>query len=122
LRAIHVFGSDAVAPTAWAPGAYPAVVYLAPAGAQDSTRSEIQLAFDSLQPSIGWLLEFCEGPIDPAVIERSESADALVLGTREHIGIDRVLNGSVSHYCLGHAGCPVIAVPPSSEIAGAETF
>ena len=115
LRAVHVFGPDAVAPMIWAPGALPAIGYLATAGTGDSTRSEIQLAFDSLPPSLGWRLEFCEGPIGHTLVERSASADVLVIGTREHTGIDRVLNGSVSHYCVSHAACPVVAVPPKPE-------
>jgi hypothetical protein len=36
----------------------------------------------------------------------------LVVGTHEHLGLGRVLHGSVSHYVLSHAPCPVVAVPP----------
>ena len=35
----------------------------------------------------------------------------LVVGTREHVGLGRLLTSSVSHYCLSHALCPVVAVP-----------
>ena len=122
LRAVHVFGPDAIAPMARAPGAFPAIAYLATAGAEDTTRSDIQLAFDSLPPSLGWRLEFCQGPIGPTLVERSESAEVLVVGTREHTGINRLLNGSVSHYCLRHSACPVIAVPPMPETGGAGPF
>jgi nucleotide-binding universal stress UspA family protein len=38
----------------------------------------------------------------------------LVVGTREHTGLRRAVAGSVSHYCLSHAGVPVVAVPPAS--------
>ena len=39
-----------------------------------------------------------------------------MVGTREHVGLGRLLTGSVSHYCLSHAGCPVVAVPsPPSD-------
>jgi nucleotide-binding universal stress UspA family protein len=34
-----------------------------------------------------------------------------VVGTGEHTGVRRLLEGSVSHYCLSHAACPVVAVP-----------
>jgi hypothetical protein len=34
-----------------------------------------------------------------------------VVGTREHVGLGRLLVGSISHYCLTHATCPVVAVP-----------
>ena len=38
------------------------------------------------------------------------------MGTREHAGLRRLLSGSVSHYCLSHAVCPVVAVPaPASD-------
>ena len=114
LRAVHVFGPDAAAPMIWAPGALPSIDF-ATAGSGDTTRSEIQLAFDSLPPSLGWRLEFCEGPIGHTLVARSESADVLIIGTREHTGIDRVFNGSVSHYCVSHAACPIIAVPPRPE-------
>ena len=35
----------------------------------------------------------------------------LVVGTKEHVGISRIVAGSISHYCLSHAQCPVVAVP-----------
>ena len=41
----------------------------------------------------------------------SKKAELLVVGTREHVGLGRLLVGSVSHYCLRHAACPVVAVP-----------
>jgi nucleotide-binding universal stress UspA family protein len=35
----------------------------------------------------------------------------LVVGTRDHVGLGRLFAGSISHYCLSHASCPVVAVP-----------
>ena len=35
----------------------------------------------------------------------------LVVGTKVHVGISRIVAGSISHYCLSHAQCPVVAVP-----------
>lgn len=43
----------------------------------------------------------------------AEPGDVLVIGTGRHGGLRRLLACRVSRYCLGHAGCPVIAVPPS---------
>ena len=34
-----------------------------------------------------------------------------MVGTGEHVGLGRIRLGSTSHYCLGHASCPVVAVP-----------
>ena len=45
----------------------------------------------------------------------------LVVGTGEHVGLGRIMLGSTSHYCLGHAPCPVVAVPaPDVSPGGGE--
>lgn len=43
----------------------------------------------------------------------AEPGDVLVIGTGRHGTLRRALSCRVSRYCLGHAVCPVIAVPPS---------
>jgi hypothetical protein len=52
-------------------------------------------------------------PARPGLVLAAESAGAalLVVGTKEHVGIGRLVRGSVSHYSLSHARCPVVAVP-----------
>jgi nucleotide-binding universal stress UspA family protein len=35
----------------------------------------------------------------------------LVVGTGDHVGLRRIMLRSTCHYCLGHASCPVVAVP-----------
>jgi nucleotide-binding universal stress UspA family protein len=40
--------------------------------------------------------------------------DLLVIGTGRRSPIVRALRKSVGRYCLAHAKCPVLAVPPSS--------
>lgn len=49
---------------------------------------------------------------DPAqaLIERSEGADLLVVGSRGRGALRSVLLGSVSHRCVHHAACPVVIV------------
>jgi nucleotide-binding universal stress UspA family protein len=60
-----------------------------------------------------------QGPPGPALLEAGRRADALVVGTRGLGGIDRLLLGSVSTYCINHARGPVVVVPASSgESAG----
>ncbi|ADI03411.1 hypothetical protein SBI_00290 [Streptomyces bingchenggensis BCW-1] len=39
--------------------------------------------------------------------------DVLVVGAGRRGGLRRALRRSVSRYCLAHAACPVLAVPPS---------
>jgi nucleotide-binding universal stress UspA family protein len=41
-------------------------------------------------------------------------SDLLVIGTGQRGWLHRVLNKSAGRYCLAHAHCPVIAVPPSA--------
>jgi len=55
-----------------------------------------------------------QGAPGPTLVELSKDAAMLVVGTRVHTGISRVLFGSVSHYCLTHAQCVVVAVPTVS--------
>jgi nucleotide-binding universal stress UspA family protein len=44
----------------------------------------------------------------------SRAGDLLVIGTGRRGTAGRLTGGKVSRYCLAHAGCPVVAVPPSS--------
>ena len=54
------------------------------------------------------------GPVLVDVADRPD--DLLVIGTgRRSIG--RALRKSVGRYCLAHAECPVLAVPPSALVA-----
>jgi len=38
--------------------------------------------------------------------------DLLVIGTGRRAAVSRLWHGGVSRYCLAHARCPVIAIPP----------
>lgn len=60
-------------------------------------------------------IDVVQGAPGPTLVEASRTADMLVVGTRVHTGLSRVLFGSVSHYCLTHAGCAVVAVPSTTD-------
>jgi nucleotide-binding universal stress UspA family protein len=51
------------------------------------------------------------GPAGPALTEAADGALLLVVGSHGHHPLHRLVYGSVSHYCVGHAPCPVVAVP-----------
>ncbi|MEU5154727.1 universal stress protein [Glycomyces sp. NPDC021274] len=44
------------------------------------------------------------------LIDMAEGADLLVVGSRGHGGFVGSLIGSVSHYCVNHAPCPVVVI------------
>jgi hypothetical protein len=43
-----------------------------------------------------------------------QPGDLLVIGTGRRNPVGRALRRSVGRYCLAHAKCPVLAVPPSA--------
>ncbi len=113
LRAIH-----ALAP----PGSY-----LAAGGGTESTgvpfdgmddvyRSAVKAVFEAVGPERGWELQFMPNEPGPVLVAESRRAAMLVIGTREHTGWGRLVSGSVSHYCLSHAHCPVLAVPVERRV------
>lgn len=55
------------------------------------------------------------GDPGPVLVELAESADdLLIIGTGRRSVLGRGLRKSVGRYCLAHARCPVLAVPPSA--------
>ncbi|MFJ6140465.1 universal stress protein [Kitasatospora sp. NPDC092286] len=54
------------------------------------------------------------GDAGPALVAAVTGPDdLLVVGTGGHGRLDRLLHGSVTRHCRGHAACRVVAVPPS---------
>jgi nucleotide-binding universal stress UspA family protein len=62
-----------------------------------------------------------DGPPVNALLEASEGADLLVVGSRGLGGFSGLVLGSVSHKCVLHAHCPVAVVRPGrSQPGGAQ--
>jgi nucleotide-binding universal stress UspA family protein len=51
-----------------------------------------------------------EGPPARVLIDASQNADLLVVGSRGHGAFAGMLIGSVSQHCVHHASCPVVVV------------
>jgi nucleotide-binding universal stress UspA family protein len=119
LRAVHVLD--------W-PNGLSSVGFPAPVNFMDVSREELQKSyrqeitavFDAVSPHPDWILQFASGDAGRVLVRQSRDARLLVVGTREHVGLGRLLNGSVSHYCLSHALCPVVAVPAPAPDRRAE--
>jgi nucleotide-binding universal stress UspA family protein len=110
LRAVHVFDwpygpRDT---TVDAPRSKASVTFDA---AQAAYLAGITRVFDEISPRPDWLIQFAKGEPGPVLVRQSHDSQLLVVGTREHVGLGRLLTGSISHYCLSHARCPVVAVP-----------
>jgi nucleotide-binding universal stress UspA family protein len=80
-----------------------------------SYREAIHAVWESVRPELGWTLEFVLDDPGPALVTRSAEAALLVVGTHEHVGLARLVSGSVSRYCLSHAKCPTVIVPADTR-------
>ncbi len=77
-------------------------------------QATLMVAFGGLPPEIPIRSQVVRGEAGRSLVETaSEPGDLLVIGTGRRPGISRALHAGVSRYCLAHAGCPVLAVPPS---------
>jgi nucleotide-binding universal stress UspA family protein len=87
--------------------------------AQAAYMAGITKVFDDISPRPDWLIQFATGEPGPVLVRQSHDSQLLVVGTREHVGLGRLLPGSISHHCLSHARCPVVAVPTELPDQGA---
>ncbi len=85
---------------------------------RDAAREKL---FDAFEMGLGGLPEDLDvqplvvrGPVGPVLVDCADDVDdLLVVGTGRR-GVGRLFRRSASRYCLAHAHCPVVAVPPSA--------
>ncbi len=59
--------------------------------------------------------QLARGETGPVLVDIADQPDdLLIIGTGRRAGLGRALHRSVSRYCLAHAKCPVLAIPPSA--------
>jgi len=128
---------------AWSPELLPwsSPIYSAAAGATyeeevvlppiENVRRNVQSALKEILTAEGLLgndpptqgLEV-EGPSGKSLVEAARDADLLVVGARGLGEIRGLFLGSVSLYCVTHAGCPVVVVRdhgPDDDSASTES-
>jgi nucleotide-binding universal stress UspA family protein len=81
---------------------------------EDSYRQAIAAVFDAVSPHPDWILQLASGDTGQALVRQSTDARLLVVGTREHVGLGRLLSGSMSHYCLRPGQHRALAEPKAA--------
>jgi nucleotide-binding universal stress UspA family protein len=84
----------------------------------DEVRSELSTAGPPGLDTVDVRLVVSEGRPVPVLLEQSEHADLLVVGSRGRGAARSALLGSVGLHCVTHARCPVIVVHPGPAVAG----
>ena len=86
---------------------------------RDAAKQRLADAFDAglggLPDDVGVLARIERGEPGPVLVDVCDGPDdLLVIGTGRRSPIGRALRKSIGRYCLAHAKCPVLAVPPSA--------
>jgi nucleotide-binding universal stress UspA family protein len=86
---------------------------------QEAARKQLWSAFESGLGGVPDDLQtephVVRGETGPVLVDvADEPGDLLVIGTGRRSLVGRALRRSVGRYCLAHARCPVLAVPPSA--------
>ncbi|MFD0270078.1 universal stress protein [Streptomyces sp. NPDC127106] len=89
------------------------------AAAAERLREVLDTAFGAGTPAgvtvAGWTVRATAGA---ALVDTArDPEDLLVVGAGSHGPLLRLVRPSVARYCLAHAACPVLTVPPSPLVA-----
>ncbi len=119
-------GAGLLAVLAWAPAggeiAYvrapcPLLLRLWEQAAHERIRDAFDEAFGGMPGGVAVRLMVVRAPPGPALVELADQPDDLLVvgcGGRSLLGF--AVHSSVARYCLAHARCPVLAVPPPELI------
>jgi len=82
--------------------------------AGERLRDALAAAFGGLPADVVVEPLAVRGPAGPVLVRAaSRAGDLLVIGAGRRGTAGRVAGGYTSRYCLAHAACPVLAIPPS---------
>lgn len=120
-------GADLLAVLAWEPpgGTYAHRRAVCPLPLEDLRQDAGRRLLDALGsafgpdgPEVPFEAVVVQGATGPALVESAAGEDdLLVVGTGGRGPLRRALLPSVARYCVAHAGCPVLAVPPSPLVS-----
>ena len=119
-------GAELLAVHAWVPvggelaykrGPCPVLLEIWEQDARDRLRTAFDEAFGGMPAGLEIrpvIVRFDPGPALVAIADRA--GDLLVVGSAGRGQLGCAIHGSVLRYCLAHARCPVMAVPPPDMI------
>jgi nucleotide-binding universal stress UspA family protein len=86
---------------------------------RDAAKTRLLAAFDDglggIPDDLHVEPHVARGETGPVLVDvAAQPGDLLVIGTGRRNPVSRALRRSVGRYCLAHARCPVLAVPPSA--------
>ncbi|WP_344866257.1 universal stress protein [Planomonospora alba] len=90
-------------------------------GTWERTLDEAARSAEELHPGLEVVGELVMGHPVQALIDASEAADLVVMGSHGRGALAGLFLGSVSHGVLHHAACPVAVIGPRALDASAET-
>jgi len=119
-------GAELVAVLAWAPSggefAYvrapcPLLLQLCEEAAKERIREAFDDALGGLPDDVAVQMLVVRARPGPVLVEYADKPDdLLVVGCGGRSMLSSALHGSVTRYCVAHARCPVLAVPPPDLI------
>jgi nucleotide-binding universal stress UspA family protein len=119
-------GGTLLAVLAWAPAggelAYmrapcPVLLRIWEQDARERLHGAFDAAFGGIPRGLAVRMMVVRGPPGPSLVDVAHQPDdLLVVGCGGRSGLSCVVHGSVTRYCLAHARCPVLAVPPPELI------
>lgn len=84
------------------------------AAADEQLTDAIDLAFGGVPGDVVLRPAVLRGETGRVLVAvATDPGDVLVIGTGRRGPVGRLLSGGVARFCLAHAACPVVAVPPS---------
>ncbi len=83
--------------------------------ARQRLQDALEAAWGSAPPDLDLTLVIIRGEPGPALVQTADANDdVLIIGAGRRGALSRVRHGRVSRYCLAHARCAVLAVPPAT--------
>jgi nucleotide-binding universal stress UspA family protein len=86
---------------------------------REQASSDAEAAASSARAAVGGGLDVeavaIEGTAGRVLVDQSQFADLLVIGSAGHVGLAGLMAGSVSRHCLHRAACPLIVLGPKAR-------